>query len=92
MNTFTAVLLLIALLVGSVLVLNLAAQPTMDAIEWQEETYRVQMGDSLWAIAETYCPENVDRREWINAVQELNGMDDSILHPNQKLKVLAPIK
>ncbi len=92
MNTLPAVLLLIAILVGGILLLCWATQPTMDAFEWNEETYVVKAGDSLWTISGAFCPENVDRREWIDAVQELNGLDDSIIHPYQKLTILVPVK
>jgi hypothetical protein len=86
------VILLIALVVVSVLVLNYAFQPTMDGIEWQETTYRVQSGDSLWAIAGEYCPDGVDRREWIDEIRALNDLPDSIIYEGQKLTVLAPVK
>lgn len=86
------VILLIALIVVSVLVLNYAFQPTMDGIEWREETYRVQAGDSLWAISAGYCPEGVDRREWVDEIRALNDLPDSMIHPGQTLIVLAPVK
>lgn len=85
------VLLCGLVLVGGIFALNWAFQPTMDRIEWKEMTYRVQAGDSLWAIASEYCPDGVDRREWIDEVQALNGMDDSMIHPGQKLTVLMPV-
>lgn len=91
-NTLTAVLLLVVFLVLCILVLNLACGTTMDKAEWKEETYRVKEGDSLWAISGKYCHGNVDRRDWIAEIQELNGLEDSIIHPGQKLTVLAPIK
>lgn len=84
------VILLIALVVASVLVLNYALQPTMDGIEWAETTYRVQSGDSLWTISANYCPEGVDRREWVDEIRTLNGLSDSIIYPGQTLIVLAP--
>lgn len=87
-----AVFFLILLLIGSILLLRYAFRPTMDAVDWHEEIHQVRAGESLWAISGKYCPENVDRREWIAAVQELNGMDDSIIYPNQKLTVLTPNK
>ena len=88
-STLTVVLMVLILVVVSVLLLNHVFQPTMDDIEWQEETYRVQAGDSLWAISADYCPDSVDRREWIEEVQTLNGMTDSKIHPGQKLTVLS---
>ena len=90
-NTATVVLL-IALVVASVLILNWALQPTMDGIEWKETTYRVQVGDSLWAISADYCPDGVDRREWIEEIQALNDLPDSMIYPGQTLTVLTPVK
>lgn len=80
------------IVVVSVLILNYAFQPTMDGIEWQEETYIVKSGDSLWAISRDYCPEGVDCREWINEIQALNDLPSSNIHPGQRLTVLAPVK
>lgn len=91
-NTTLTIVLLLALVVISVLVLNHAFQSTMDRVEWQEETYRVKAGDSLWAISGDYCPDSVDRREWIDEIRALNGLDNSVVHPGQKLIVLAPTK
>lgn len=88
-STLTALLLLAILVLVSIILLNQAFQPTMDDIEWQEETYQVQVGDSLWAISADYCPDSVDRREWIEEVQTLNGLPDSMIHPGQELIVLA---
>lgn len=86
------ILLLAAVLLGvSVLVLN-CLQPTMARVEWHEALYTVQSGDSLWSISRGYCPDNVDRREWIDAVQEINDLQDAIIYPGQRLIVLAPVK
>lgn len=86
------VVALIVLVIVSVLVLNYALQPTMDGIEWQETTYRVQSGDSLWAIAGDYCPDGMDRREWVDEIRALNGLSDSIIHPGQTLIVLVAVE
>lgn len=89
-NPVIAMLLLVVLIATSILVLNLATRPTMERVVWQEDTYRVKSGDSLWAISGQYCPDNVDRREWIEEVQSLNGLTSSFIYPGQKLTVLAP--
>lgn len=89
-NTLMVVLFAVVVLLLSIFALNRAFQSTMDAIEWQEEIYRVKAGDSLWAISGDYCPDSVDRREWIEEIRALNGLDNSVVHPGQKLIVLAP--
>ena len=84
-----AAVAVIALLIILLMVL-IAVQPTMNKIEWEEETYIVKSGDTLWRIADKYCPDIVDKREWIAEVQELNNLHSSVLHPGQSLKVLVP--
>ena len=86
-----ALLLGALLLAVSIVALNWAFQPSMDRFEWRETSYRVQAGDSLWAISGEYVPEGVDRREWIDEIKALNGLDDSTIHPGQKLTVLVPV-
>lgn len=89
-NTLLIVLLCVAIVVGSILALNWAFQPTMDRVEWREELYTVERGDSLWAISRKYCPDNVDPREWIDEIQVLNHLPDATIYPGQSLIVLAP--
>lgn len=89
-NTSTAVILIIFVVI-SILALNYAFQPTMDRITWAETTYLVGAGDSLWAIAADYCPDSVDRREWIEEVRALNDLNDSTIHPGQTLTVLVAV-
>lgn len=89
-HTGLTVIFCALILAGCILALNLACQPTMDAFDWREAPYRVQAGDSLWTISGDYCPEGVDRREWIAEVQELNGLEDSVVYPGQRLTVLVP--
>ena len=91
-STTITVILAVLLIVASILTLKYAFRSTMDGYEWETTFYRVQTGDSLWSISADYCPDGVDRREWIEEVRELNGMDNSIIYPGQKLTVLAPIK
>lgn len=89
-SNIAAALALIAFLIVAFILLIIAIQPTMNKIEWQEETYIVKSGDTLWEIADKYCPDIVDKREWIAEVQELNNLHGSALRIGQKLKVLAP--
>ena len=90
--TSVVVLAAVLFLVLFALLLNWVYRPTLDNYDWEEDTYRVKAGDSLWAISYDYCPENVDRREWVDEVQQLNDIDDGIIHPGQKLTVLVPVK
>jgi hypothetical protein len=91
-NSGPTVAVLLVLVVVCVLLLNLVFQSTMDTIEWQEEIYKVEAGDSLWKISYNYCPDTVDRREWVEEIAALNDLNGSTIHPGQKLIVLAPVK
>lgn len=89
---WVAVVLLVVLLVIGICALSFAFRSTMDRVDWQEDTYRVKSGDSLWAISGKYCPDSVDRREWIEEVQNLNGLTSSFIYPGQRLTVLVPVE
>lgn len=89
-NGTIAIVLLVVLVVVSILLLNWSFQSTMDRWEWEEDQYVVENGDSLWAISGKYCPDNVDRWEWINEIQALNALDDCVIQPGQMLIVLTP--
>lgn len=88
-STACVVVLLIIIAVSLILTLGLAFRSTMDGIEWETEAYFVKSGDSLWSISERYCPDGVDCREWIDEIQELNGLDDSLIYPGQCITILT---
>lgn len=86
---FTVGFMLLLLVVLLAIIAVVGSSP-FDRDEWQEEIYVVKKGDSLWEIAGRYCPENVDRREWIHEIEDLNEMESSKIYPGQRLIVLAP--
>ena len=48
------------------------------------EYVTVHQGDSLWAIAESIAPHG-DPREVIDQIIRLNGLDDAMVEPGQRL-------
>jgi hypothetical protein len=48
------------------------------------EYVTVHQGDSLWAIAESIAPHD-DPREVIDEIIRLNGLDDAMVEPGQRL-------
>ena len=85
-NKFVVTTIVVTLIVLTVL----ALRPSMASVRWEEETYRVRSGDSLWSISGEYCPNSVDRQEWINKVRKINDIDGSIIYPGQVITILAP--
>ena len=50
-------------------------------------TYTVQPGDTIWDIAEEYCPKGMDIREYIYKVREIND-SNCVIHPGQEMKII----
>lgn len=91
-GNFTTIILGVLLIILVFLIFMYALKPTTDLVEWRKETYIVKSGDSLWSISYNFCPDNVDRREWIAEVKQINGLEDSNIYPGQRLVVLAPVE
>ena len=64
-----------------------AFEDSMDGREWAEAVHVVESGETLWDMAQIYCPEDVDCRDWIERVTALNGIDGYI-YPGEELVVL----
>lgn len=54
---------------------------------FEETTYVVSRGDTLWSIAQQFCPEDMDTREYI---YKLNISPD--LQPGQTITILREVK
>ena len=48
--------------------------------------YEYTTTDTLWGLLE-YCPEDMDRWEYLGIVMELNGMSDRVVYPNRIYQV-----
>lgn len=46
--------------------------------EWNEFTYLVEPGETLWEIAEEYCPENMDICEYLYEIEQLNDITSEL--------------
>ncbi|MDR6904348.1 hypothetical protein J2X63_000034 [Agromyces sp. 3263] len=48
------------------------------------EYVTIGQGDSLWALAESLAPQG-DPRELVDEIMRLNGLDDAVVEPGQRL-------
>lgn len=46
--------------------------------EYTETTVLIHSGDTLWEIAELYCPDNMDKREYIHLIMSDNDCTANI--------------
>ena len=55
--------------------------------EYELTNYIVRAGDTLWSIAETYAPEDMDIREYIYFIEEDNSIENKSIYPEMELKI-----
>lgn len=80
----------VAVFIVLVSCIKTACKSTLDRVQWAEETYIVEKGDTLWGIGSMYCPENVSLREWIDEVRDLNDLYDCVIYTGDSLIILVP--
>lgn len=51
------------------------------------DTYVVMAGDTLWSIADEFCPEGVDKREYIDDLRVHNRIDSAAIYPGQEIEI-----
>lgn len=57
--------------------------------EVSTQTYMVSPGDTLWSIATEYCPKNIDKRDYISDIIELNHIEDCTIYPHRSIQVIV---
>lgn len=79
------VLLLCVIMVVAIAVKCVADCNTADL---QKKIYVVQPNDTLWEIADEYCPKNMDKREYIFNLKKANAIDGYI-QPGDHIEILV---
>ena len=69
---------------GSTFIAGQSANASNDHVVAHFAYVNVQVGDSLWSIAERVAPEQ-NAQEWIAKVITLNNLSDASLVPGQRL-------
>jgi len=52
-------------------------------------THVVEPGDSLWDLAKSVAPDGADVRRVVDAIFELNQLEDAIIYPGQRILLPA---
>ena len=78
------------LLLCAVLLIAIVYNCTADCntADMQKKIYIVQPNDTLWEIADEYCPKNMDKREYIFNLKKHNGLGDYI-QPGEHIEILV---
>jgi hypothetical protein len=58
-------------------------------VEWNTFEYTVSPGETMWEIAEEYCPEGMDKREYIYKVEKINNINAGDLSVGQTVTLLT---
>ena len=75
MRNMIAVILLIVIVITAIRLLS------KEDKGYELTNYIVRTGDTLWSIAETYAPEDMDIREYIYFIEEDNELTNKIIYP-----------
>ncbi len=78
------------LIIISICSLNLLLGTTSEANGYTENNYKtieICSGDTLWDIAALYMPDDMDIRDAVYELQEINDLDTTALTPGQELLV-----
>lgn len=80
--------IIVTLMVALIICYAFCYVPKVERTEWEEVTHKVKRGETLWGISKLYCPDDVDPRDWIEKVQEINGIGSTI-YTGDRLTVLV---
>jgi len=87
-NLLVRLLSLLVLTVAVFLFLTVSSAAATEPITYDE--YRVRVGDTLWGIADTISEDDVDLREVVGELREINGLATSSLMAGDV--ILVPIR
>jgi nucleoid-associated protein YgaU len=82
---FRALSIISVTVIVALLFLSSAVQATGQVTETSD--YRIKPGDTLWSIAHTHGPDNVDTRRIVAAIEKLNQIDGGRIQAGQVIEI-----
>jgi len=79
-------LVFVLILIGGLQLYAFFISPPIDLERVETFEYQVKSGDTLWTIAERFKPVEMDTREFVYYIRELNDNDGKIF-PGQVIKI-----
>ena len=52
----------------------------------------IKAGDTAWQIADEYCPETLDKREYLGWCEQLNGVDMGYIRVGEQVVFLECVR
>lgn len=82
-------LYIMLLLVNSFLIFNfdILFSKANDFESNDYKTITIEEGDTLWQIAKSHKPDNIEIREFIYNIKMINDMDTSMIKTGQKIMI-----
>lgn len=75
---------LVIFLVGILGIIFCSPKSYVDKYDFKDcEVHIVKSGETLWTICDSYCPEEIDLREYIELVKEVSDKEDTKLMPGE---------
>ena len=65
---------------------------TKDKLCYEEQTYYVCPGDTLWGLANKYSSDTDNIKQWISEVKRINGMKTSDIAAGSEIIILVDDK
>lgn len=85
---FKDILVILLLVLIAATVMKRCSELTREEVPTGYETITIHNGNTLWGIAETRCPDTIDKRRYIRAVCDKNHIGADI-YPG--MKILVPV-
>lgn len=79
-----SICMLLSLVLLCALVVVAFAEPDYN---FEEITYEIKTGDRLWDIADEYCPQSMNKWDYIYLIMERNKLDNSVIYPGECLVI-----
>lgn len=86
--------ILIGLIIALLLIMAICARESErpKREDFKPVVRTIQAGDTAWRIADEYCPETLDKREYLGWCEQLNGGDIGYIKAGEQVIFLECVR